>query len=111
MRCIQFHSALLPLHPRLKHKQLVWLSTKEPIKLASQSHLSLGTSCKAMHSHNAIVLGVTSPAKSGDISVLLQVGGVLLIAYLFSNFIVPNLISEYFGFNKLGEDEEDEDPI
>ncbi|KAM5585529.1 hypothetical protein ABKV19_004757 [Rosa sericea] len=120
MRSIQSRSALLPMHTRLKHKhllgstKLLWLSTNEPIKLASQSqrlHLSLGTSCRAMHNYNAIVLGVTPPAKSGDISVLLQVGGILLFAYVFSNFIVPNLISEYFGFNKSSEDKEDEDLI
>nr|XP_011461048.1 PREDICTED: uncharacterized protein LOC105350536 [Fragaria vesca subsp. vesca] len=118
MRSIHSNSALLPLHVRLQHKHLLgttklpWLSTYEPIKLASHSqqfNLSLGTSCRAMHNYTAVVLGVTPPAKSGDISVLLQVGGVLLFAYVFSNFIVPSLISEYYGFNKLSEDDEDED--
>ncbi|CAL9017683.1 unnamed protein product [Prunus brigantina] len=121
MRCIQFHpAALLPMQTQLNHRQqllgssckVLLISTIEATnyKLAAQrqQHFpSLRT--KAMH--NDIALAVTSPAKSGDISVLLQTGGVLFVAYLFSNFVVPILITKYFGFDKVGEEEEDEDDL
>ncbi|BFG29616.1 hypothetical protein CerSpe_158900 [Prunus speciosa] len=121
MRCIQFHpAALLPMQTQLNHRQqllgssckVLLISTIEATnyKLAAQRQqhfLSLRT--KAMH--NDIALDVTSHAKSGDISVLLQTGGVLFLAYLFSNFVVPILITKYFGFDKVGEEEEDEDDL
>ncbi|CAN6560643.1 unnamed protein product [Malus baccata var. baccata] len=111
MRCILFHPALLPLHTQLNQRQQL-LGTHST-KLAAphrQQHL-LSLRAKAMQ--NAVTfLGVGPSAKSGgDISVLLQTGGVLLLVYLFSNFVVPVLVSKFFGFEKVGEEDEDDNDL
>ncbi|ONI13350.1 hypothetical protein PRUPE_4G216700 [Prunus persica] len=122
MRCIQFHpAALLPMQTQLNHRQqllgssckVLLISTIEATnyKLAALRQQQHFPSLRTKAMHNDIALAVTSPAKSGDISVLLQTGGVLFLAYLFSNFVVPILITKYFGFDKVGEEEEDEDNL
>ncbi|KAA0067693.1 hypothetical protein IC582_002255 [Cucumis melo] len=47
---------------------------------------------------NSLILGNSTipPAQSGDISVLLQTSGVLLIAYLIANFIFPEFIMKSY---------------
>lgn len=46
----------------------------------------------------SLILGNSTipPAQSGDVSVLLQTGGVLLIAYLIANFILPEFIMKSY---------------
>ncbi|XP_030553272.1 uncharacterized protein LOC115757227 [Rhodamnia argentea] len=69
--------------------------------------LPLGTS--AIADQYGSTLAAAAPAKTGDISVFLQTGAVLLLAYWIANFVVPDLISKYLGFDKINEDENSED--
>ncbi|XP_038897194.1 uncharacterized protein LOC120085329 [Benincasa hispida] len=47
---------------------------------------------------SSLILGNSTipPSQSGDVSVLLQTGGVLLIAYLIANFILPEFIMKSY---------------
>ncbi|XP_030444264.1 uncharacterized protein LOC115666725 [Syzygium oleosum] len=79
-----------------------------PLRRQWRRELPFGTSAIADQYGSALT--DAAPLK-GDISVFLQTGAVMLLAYFIANFVVPNLISKYMGFDKIneGEDSEDDD--
>ncbi|PON91944.1 hypothetical protein TorRG33x02_122750 [Trema orientale] len=125
MRSIQLQSPLVYFSSELKHsKQLqthklpTWFSScHEPARLGTfqrkKLRFSLQVRTKAMmdggSSSIPIVLGLTSPAKSLDLSTFLQTSVLLLVMYWISNFVVPDLVSKYFQFDKVNENEKKRD--
>ncbi|KAA8523660.1 hypothetical protein F0562_010083 [Nyssa sinensis] len=101
MRCIHSHSSFLPLLSQLKHKQqlervnLLWLTHNDPARpLHRQRIPSVAPLSTTKAISTSLILGVTSPAESGDITVLLQTSAVLLFVYWIANFVVPEIISK-----------------
>ncbi|KAG2678110.1 hypothetical protein I3843_12G130400 [Carya illinoinensis] len=117
MWCIQFRTPLIPSHSHLKHKQhlstpqLLRFSINEPANLIPlrPNHLSL-PALRAYAIPNSLVLGVSSPARSGgDLSVLLLASVALFFLYFITNFIVPSFISKSFQLDNTSEDQERND--
>ncbi|KAJ7963782.1 Glutathione transport system permease gsiD [Quillaja saponaria] len=115
MKCIQLNSPLLPLHSQLKHQQQLrhakqlWPTTNKPtrtIQLIQHSASLSPLQTKALP--HSILFAATSPPKTGDISVFIQTSGLLLFVYWIANFVVPDLISKYYGFDKVSEDQKDD---
>ncbi|KAL3736351.1 hypothetical protein ACJRO7_025325 [Eucalyptus globulus] len=69
--------------------------------------LPLGTSAVADQYGSALT--AAAPMKTGDVSVILVTGSVLLFAYWIANFVVPDWLSKYLGFDKINEGENSED--
>ncbi|KAK9269467.1 hypothetical protein L1049_001242 [Liquidambar formosana] len=120
MGCINCHSPFLPLLSQNKHKQpqqqqqlktskLLWLSSNEPNRLLQRQNISSLVPLRTKAVPTSLVLGVTSPAKSGDISVFLQTSAVLLFMYWIANFVVPDIILKYFQLDKTSEEEKPND--
>ncbi|KAB5560778.1 hypothetical protein DKX38_005735 [Salix brachista] len=107
MNSIPFHSSLLLLpsvsssiqKPQWKARKLLWSSSKEPTKFAKHNQ-KMTTGAIA----ESLILGVASEPRPRDVSVLLQTGAVLLLAYGIANFIFPAFISNYYEFDKVSED-------
>ncbi|OWM81285.1 uncharacterized protein LOC116192044 [Punica granatum] len=72
------------------------------------SMLPVHTTANAVNEFCSVA--AASPAKSGDISVFLQTSAVLLGMYWIANFVVPDLISKYFGFDKVGQEDDQNKP-
>ncbi|KAF9683760.1 hypothetical protein SADUNF_Sadunf04G0047900 [Salix dunnii] len=111
MNTIPFHSSLLLLpsvsssiqKPQWKAQRLLWSSSKEPAKIAKHNQkMTARTGAIA----ESLILGVASEPRPRDVSVLLQTGAVLLLAYGIANFIFPAFISTYYEFDKVSEDKE-----
>ncbi|KAJ6766834.1 TRANSMEMBRANE PROTEIN [Salix purpurea] len=105
MNSIPFHSSLLLLpsvsssiqKPQWKAQKLLWSSSKEP---KHNQKMTARTGAIA----ESLFLGVASEPRPRDVSVLLQTGAVLLLAYGIANFIFPAFISNYYEFDKVSED-------
>ncbi|EXB66340.1 hypothetical protein L484_008085 [Morus notabilis] len=121
MRSIsQLQSARFHLHysqPKRRNqlekapKLLPFLSSNDkPVK--QQFRRSQGRT-KAIRSSSTshLILSLTSPAaaKSPDISTLIQISAILLVLYFLSNFVVPDLLSKYFEFDKADENQKGRD--
>ncbi|XP_022981640.1 uncharacterized protein LOC111480699 [Cucurbita maxima] len=84
--------------------------SQPPIYISPQSNRFASLTANAIP--NSLVLANTiPPSQSGDVSVLLQTSGVLLIVYLIANFIVPEFIMKSYSTDEsegkaLMEDEE-----
>ncbi|CAK9163928.1 unnamed protein product [Ilex paraguariensis] len=99
MKCIHGHSPFFPTLSLLKHNhqlkmdRLLWLSSNHPTTLLQRKYIisPVPSSTKATMA-SLPVLGATSPATSGDISVFLQTSAVLLFMYWITNFVVPEII-------------------
>ncbi|KAF4393838.1 hypothetical protein F8388_018329 [Cannabis sativa] len=96
-------------------KHSTWLSSNEGARLGSLQRPMFGyllkgrsrtnrVMCSGTISSSPIVLSFPSPAKSVDPTTFLQISVLLLSLYWLSNFIVPELISRYFQFDKVEED-------
>ncbi|XP_062077674.1 uncharacterized protein LOC133782394 [Humulus lupulus] len=125
MRSIQLQSPLFSPHcnpnqrKQLKSPKLsIWLSSNEGARLGTLQtlmfrHLLKVRTKAVMHSTSGssspIVLSFPSPAKSVDPATFLQISVLLLILYWLSNFVVPDLISKYFQFDKVTENEKQSD--
>ncbi|KAL9441631.1 hypothetical protein AB3S75_020182 [Citrus x aurantiifolia] len=108
------YSSLLSINSQLEHNQklktnhkLRWLRSTSSqhtttIFLNNQRCASLKTYAIA----DSLILGATSPAKSGDIREFLITSAGLFFLYWISNFVVPNLLTKYFQFGKVNEDQE-----
>ncbi|KAI3923803.1 hypothetical protein MKW92_006323 [Papaver armeniacum] len=111
--------ALAPLLPHDKHhnlpKTLLWLPSI-PKQMPSdyyrmKNNTSLRTKTKAFATCSLLLLDITSPpAASGDISVFLQTSALLVAVYLFSNFIVPDLIVKNLQKRNQSIEQEEENP-
>ncbi|KAF2285729.1 hypothetical protein GH714_007463 [Hevea brasiliensis] len=104
MKCIQFQSSFPSLHPQTKQKH-------QQQKLKTQKWLCPYTQripARTRAIINPLILADTSPSKGGDISVLLQTGGLLLFAYGITNFVVPAFISKQYELDE--ETKEDSMP-
>uniref|UniRef100_A0A2P2LEU4 Uncharacterized protein MANES_15G070100 n=1 Tax=Rhizophora mucronata TaxID=61149 RepID=A0A2P2LEU4_RHIMU len=118
MKCIQSHCPFLPLHSRIKHKQplkadALLLPFREGTTRAGfERSQKLPMRTRVITS--SFILGATSAVKAGDISVLLQTGGLLLLMYGITNFVVPSFISKNLRPEKANmepviEDDSDDD--
>uniref|UniRef100_A0A1S8ACV8 Uncharacterized protein n=1 Tax=Citrus limon TaxID=2708 RepID=A0A1S8ACV8_CITLI len=108
------YSSLLSINSQLEHNQklktnhkLRWRRSTSSqhtttIFLNNQRCASLKTNAIA----DSLILGATSPAKSGDIREFLITSAGLFFLYWISNFVVPNLLTKYFQFDKVNEDQE-----
>ncbi|KAJ4725117.1 Glutathione transport system permease gsiD [Melia azedarach] len=89
---------------RLKHSNLLYLRSSETTRRVL--HDERGAPLRANAIADSLILGAnTAPAKSGDITVFLQTSAVLFFVYWIANFVVPDLISKYFEFDKINEDQ------
>ncbi|KAJ6926183.1 hypothetical protein NC651_010580 [Populus alba x Populus x berolinensis] len=110
MNCsIPFRSSpLLPLlsssiqKPQWKAQRLLWSSSKEPARIAKHNQKMTARTRAIAES---LILGVASEPRPRDVSVLLQTGAVLLVAYGIANFIFPAFISDYYEFDKVSEED------
>ncbi|KAK1582619.1 hypothetical protein Q3G72_016806 [Acer saccharum] len=104
-----FFSPLTSLNSQPKqHKQyklstlvnddkLLWLSTTKTTTFALQSRHQRTASLRknaVLDPDSILVVGATSPAKSGDITVFLITSAGLLFLYWVTNFVVPGIISK-----------------
>ncbi|OMP04375.1 hypothetical protein COLO4_09684 [Corchorus olitorius] len=113
MGCLHCHSSFLPLHSQLKPKQKLvakqqlWLFCKAPRLVLQQQNVHSIVSLRTNAiSHNSLFVGANiPPSQSGDITVFLQTSALLLVVYFLANFVAPYFISKYFGFDKVGEDQ------
>ncbi|XP_028754193.1 uncharacterized protein LOC114713688 [Neltuma alba] len=101
-----YSSALLPhnSHNHYHHNLPRLVMTRT----APQSLHSASTSPlirKALPHSFVVIAASSSPPKSLDVSVFLQTSALLLFLYFTANFIVPELISKYFGFDKVNEEQ------
>ncbi|KAL2316736.1 hypothetical protein Fmac_030612 [Flemingia macrophylla] len=108
MRCLcpQLQSSVPPLPAKLKLRHTTILfqtSTHRPPRgknLPSASSLST----------NALPhLMVVAPAQSGDLSTLLPISVVLVLAYFIANFVVPGFLINSSGYDESKEEEKDAD--
>ncbi|PNX93098.1 hypothetical protein L195_g016247 [Trifolium pratense] len=87
--------------------KLLW---GEPSKNVSYSkHFSSASSLRTKAIPHFIVAAATSPPKPGDPSTFLPVSALLLSVYFIANFIVPDFLTKYFGFDKVNEDQKVDD--
>ncbi|KAI4307987.1 hypothetical protein L6164_031108 [Bauhinia variegata] len=120
MNCIQFHSSLLPLHSKLRYQhhqeqtRFLWLSGNEPVKPFPQSQLFLPSPSSAVTKalpHSIVFAAASLPPNSNDMSDFdfLQTCVLLLSVYFIANFIVPEFLSKYFGFDQVNRDQKMDD--
>ncbi|TXG67537.1 hypothetical protein EZV62_008812 [Acer yangbiense] len=77
--------------------KLLWLSTTKTTTFALQSrHQRTASQRKnaVIDPDSILVVGATSPAKSGDITVFLITSAGFLFLYWVTNFVVPGIISK-----------------
>ncbi|KAK3199743.1 hypothetical protein Dsin_023158 [Dipteronia sinensis] len=108
INCVHGFSPLTTLNSQPKqHKQyksstlvndkLLWLSTTKTTTFALQSRHQRTASVRknaVLHPDSLLVVGVTSPAKSGDITVFLITSAGFLFLFWVTNFVVPDIISK-----------------
>ncbi|XP_054792986.1 uncharacterized protein LOC129298587 [Prosopis cineraria] len=87
--------------PFATNNNLPTRTVHQSLRFASQSPVMR----KALPHSSVIIAASTSPPKPLDMSVFLQTSALLLCLYFTANFIVPELISKYFGFDKVKEDQ------
>ncbi|KAL1307476.1 hypothetical protein HN51_049400 [Arachis hypogaea] len=119
MWCLQLHySSLLPCnskpkpyHQKLQHTtSLLWLYSVPQLRNNQHFSLRRKTNNNMALPHYIVVAATSPPPEPVDISVFVPVSVLLLSFYLITNFLVPDLITKYFGFDDTNKDEdEDED--
>ncbi|CAN0901007.1 hypothetical protein LINGRAHAP2_LOCUS21159 [Linum grandiflorum] len=119
MNCLaQFQSPFLPLplpSSFLKHNNQPWRSAtqtllppQQPRKLCGRKLRNTTRTQAMLNSYiDSLVLGVATTRRGGDISVLLQTGGVMLFFYVLSNFVVPSFLMKYYESEAADEDDDD----
>ncbi|XP_052178858.1 uncharacterized protein LOC127792416 [Diospyros lotus] len=106
MRCIhQCYSPFFPSLSRSKFRQQPnaarLLHPDTPLARRRTRRKPMAVSSTAL-----VLAAAASPAKSGDISVLLQTSAVLLFAYGIANFVVPEIISRDLQFDQTSKDDD-----
>ncbi|KAK4278419.1 hypothetical protein QN277_016267 [Acacia crassicarpa] len=104
---LHYSSSLLPLNGHHNHHQFVLLMrrTNLPFPAMIRTVQQSPVMRKALPHSSVIIAASSSSAKSLDMSVFLQTSALLLFLYLTANFLVPQLISKYFGFDKVNEEQ------
>ncbi|XP_058742938.1 uncharacterized protein LOC131615795 [Vicia villosa] len=118
MTCLHLHSSLFPLHAKLKLQQQHHIGMENTTKLLwgvepsrTNPHcknFSSASSLRTKAIQDFIVVAATSPPKPGDLATFLPVSALLLTFYFISNFIVPDILTKYYGFDKVNEDKVDD---
>ncbi|KAG6607795.1 hypothetical protein SDJN03_01137, partial [Cucurbita argyrosperma subsp. sororia] len=67
------------------------------IYISPQSNRFASLTANAIPNSLVLANSTIPPSQSGDVSVLLQTSGVLLIVYLIANFIVPEFIMKSYS--------------
>lgn len=87
--------------------KLLW---GEPSKTMPHSkHFSSVSSLRTQAIPDIIVVAATSLPQPADPSTFLPVSALLISVYFIANFVVPDFISKYFGFDKLEGDQKVDD--
>ncbi|XXG46849.1 hypothetical protein AAC387_Pa02g1588 [Persea americana] len=60
---------------------------------------------------SSLFLSLTSPASSGDYSILLPASAALFFVYWITNFVVPDIISKDFQSDSKGQTPEEVNPM
>ncbi|XP_055824067.1 uncharacterized protein LOC129892513 [Solanum dulcamara] len=93
MKCISLHSPILLKFSTNKFKCQYHKS--KPICLLDQHYNAKFATGFVKGKRNLLIAplkAVNSPAASGDLSVLLQTGALMLFMYWITNFVVPKFI-------------------
>ncbi|XP_057726943.1 uncharacterized protein LOC130942243 [Arachis stenosperma] len=119
MWCLQLHyssllpwnSKLKPYHQKLQHTtSLLRLYSVPQLKNNQHFLLRRKPNNNMALPHYIVVAAATSPPPEPvDMSVFLPVSALLLSFYLITNFLVPDLITKYFGFDETNKDEEEDE--
>ncbi|KAK4341864.1 hypothetical protein RND71_037680 [Anisodus tanguticus] len=94
MNCINFHSSILL---KLQSSKFTCHHHKsKPICLLEQQHYNAKLATGFVKEKRTMLISpiraVNSTAASGDLSVLLQTGAVMLFMYWIANFVVPGIV-------------------
>ncbi|KAK2639761.1 hypothetical protein Ddye_027556 [Dipteronia dyeriana] len=117
--CVHGFSPLTSLNSQPKqHKQyklstlvndkLLPLSTTKTTTFALQSRHQRTASLRknaVLDPDSILVVGATSPAKSGDITVFLITSAGFIFLYWVTNFVVPDIVSKKFELGKENDDQ------
>ncbi|XP_004491411.1 uncharacterized protein [Cicer arietinum] len=115
MTCLHhFYSSLLPIHATIKPQQQQHIGMGHTTKLfwgepTTCNHFPSASSLSTKALPHFIVAAATSPPKPGDPSTFLPVSALLISVYFIANFVVPDFLTKYFGFDKLNEDQKVDD--
>ncbi|KAI9108600.1 hypothetical protein K1719_020484 [Acacia pycnantha] len=104
-------SSLLPLNAHHNHHQSLLLTrrTTLPFPAMTRTVQQSPVMRKALPHSSVVIAASSSSPKPLDMSVFLQTSALLLFLYLTANFLVPELISKYFGFDKVNEEQNTND--
>ncbi|XP_057439811.1 uncharacterized protein LOC130731520 [Lotus japonicus] len=116
MKCLQLHSSLLPIHLHqklLKPQQnytvqttkLLWGEPCRTLPHRQQHFFPFRT--KALP--HFIVVAATVPPNSNDLAAFLPVSALLISVYFIANFVVPDILTKYSGYDQLNEDQKVDD--
>ncbi|CAI8586889.1 unnamed protein product [Vicia faba] len=119
MTCLNLHSPLFLMHAKLKLQQhhigmehttkLLWGEEPSRTNPHCKNFSSASNSLRTKAIPDFIVVAATSPPKPGDPSTFLPVSALLISVYFISNFVVPDIITKYFGLDKVTEDKKVDD--
>ncbi|KAK4355234.1 hypothetical protein RND71_024205 [Anisodus tanguticus] len=95
MKCISLHSPIF-LDQFSSSKFIYQHHKSNPICLLEQQHYNAKLATGFVKGKRSLLIAplraVNSPAASGDLSVLLQTGAVMLFMYWIANFVVPGIV-------------------
>ncbi|KAJ1389551.1 hypothetical protein SESBI_38168 [Sesbania bispinosa] len=117
MKCLQLHSSLLLMHAKPKPQQhhirettkLFWGIPSTGRTVQQSQHFPSESPLRTKALPHSIVVAATAPPQSGDLSTFLPVSALLLSIYFIANFIVPEFITKYSGYDKINEDQKVDD--
>ncbi|CAL5190650.1 unnamed protein product [Lathyrus oleraceus] len=113
MTCLHLHASLFPMHAKLKQQQQHHVGMEHTTKLLWGEPSMTNPHCKSFSSASSlrtkaipdfIVVAATSPPKPRDPSTFLPISLLLVSVYFISNFVVPDILTKYFGFDKVNEE-------
>lgn len=117
MKCIHCYSPLVLIHSQIKHKQqlkkqkLLWLSTNATTQLQKGENILLPVQSRTNAVTSSLVLGLTSPATTRDVTVLLQTSAGLFLLYWIVNFVLPQLITNNLQKKSKEQKPNDDKPL
>ncbi|XP_059285246.1 uncharacterized protein LOC132038606 [Lycium ferocissimum] len=93
MKCICLHS---PILLKLPSNKVICQYHKSKLLEQQQHYKAKLATCFIIKGKRTLLIAplkaINSPAASGDLSVLLQTGAVMLFMYWIANFVVPGIV-------------------
>uniref|UniRef100_A0A7N0VBJ6 Uncharacterized protein n=1 Tax=Kalanchoe fedtschenkoi TaxID=63787 RepID=A0A7N0VBJ6_KALFE len=110
MKCITAGTFLLHHGlQRRRNSNYTWLCRSEPTRFLRHpqrsSSVNNWTAATAISTASLVLADVAQP--KGDIYVFLQTGGLMLMAYLMTNFVVPTIVSKQLQLDESAAREPD----